>query len=94
MNKISEEEEKEKIDKIIEEKLKLPENYIFVSSAKFVNQTLRLKKLVLKAMKYIILSITESDFEVFGHEVEFGENSKYPPIEITLDNGKKVEIIR
>lgn len=45
-------------------------------------------------MKYIILSITESDFEVFGHEVEFGENSKYPPIEITLDNGKKVEIIR
>ncbi|MCI9275520.1 MAG: hypothetical protein HFJ24_06090 [Clostridia bacterium] len=94
MNKISEEEEKEIIDKIIEEKLKLPENYIFVSSAKFVNQTLRLKKLVLKAMKYIILSITESDFEVFGHEVEFGENSKYPPIEITLDNGKKVEIIR
>lgn len=65
-----------------------------MSSAKFVNQTLRLKKLVLKAMKYIILSITESDFEVFGHEVEFGENSKYPPIEITLDNGKKVEIIR
>ena len=94
MNKISEEEEKEIIDKIIEEKLKLPENYIFVSSAKFVNQTLRLKKLVLKAMKYIILSITESDFEVFGHEVEFGENSKYPPIEITLDNGQKVEIIR
>ncbi|MCI8392648.1 MAG: hypothetical protein HFJ23_02010 [Clostridia bacterium] len=94
MNKISEEEEKEIIDKIIEEKLKLPENYIFVSSAKFVNQTLRLKKLVLKAMKYIILSITESDFEVFGHEVEFGENSKYPPIEIALDNGKKVEIIR
>jgi len=94
LNKISEEEEKEIIDKIIEEKLKLPENYIFVSSAKFVNQTLRLKKLVLKAMKYIILSITESDFEVFGHEVEFGENSKYPPIEITLDNGKKVEIIR
>ena len=94
MNKISEEEEKEIIYKIIEEKLKLPENYIFVSSAKFVNQTLRLKKLVLKAMKYIILSITESDFEVFGHEVEFGENSKYPPIEITLDNGKKVEIIR
>lgn len=94
MHKISEEEEKEIIDKIIEEKLKLPENYIFVSSAKFVNQTLRLKKLVVKAMKYIILSITESDFEVFGHEVEFGENSKYPPIEITLDNGKKVEIIR
>jgi len=32
LNKISEEEEKEIIDKIIEEKLKLPENYIFVSN--------------------------------------------------------------
>lgn len=44
-------------------------------------------------MKYIILSITESDFEVIGHEVEFGEDKKYPPIEINLDNGKKVQII-
>jgi len=45
-------------------------------------------------MKYIILSITESDFEVLGHEVEFGENKKYPPIEIKLDDGKKVQITR
>ena len=44
-------------------------------------------------MKYIILSITESDFEVFGHEVEFGENKKYPPIEISLEDGKKVQIV-
>ena len=29
----------------------------------------------------------------FGHEVEFGENKKYPPIEINLENGKNVEII-
>lgn len=72
----------------------MPQNHIFISSAKFRNQTFRLKKLIFKAMKYIILSITESDFEVYGHEVEFGENKKYPPIEITLDNGKKVEIVR
>ena len=45
-------------------------------------------------MKYIILSITDSDFQVFGHEVEFGENKKYPPIEIELEDGKKVQIIR
>lgn len=85
---------REIIDKIVNEKLGLPENYIFVSSAKFKNQTYRLKKLILKAMKYILLSITDSDFEVFGHEVEFGENKKYPPIEIELDSGKKIEIIR
>ena len=40
-------------------------------------------------MKYIILSITESDFEVFGHEVEFGEGKKYPPITIELDKRPK-----
>lgn len=93
LKEITEEQIKEIIDKIINDKLKLPENYIFMSSAKFRNQTFRLKRLILKAMKYIILSITESDFEVFGHEVEFGENKKYPPIEIELENGKKVQII-
>ena len=80
---------KEIIEKIIEEKLELKQNQLFISSAKFRNQTLKLKKLILKAMKYILLSITESDFEVFGHEVEFGEGKKYPPIEIELDSGKK-----
>ena len=82
------------IDEIVEEKLNLPENYIFIGSAKFKNQTIKLKRLVLKAMKYIIETIRNSDFEVFEHEVEFGEGKKYPPIEINLEDGKKVEIIR
>lgn len=89
IRQITEEETKEIIEKIIEEKLKLKENYLFISSAKFRNQTLRLKRLILKAMKYIIASITESDFDVFGHEVEFGENKKYPPIEIELEGRKE-----
>ena len=90
LHEIDDSDIKQIVEKIINEKLKLPENYIFISSAKFRNQTFRLKRLILKAMKYIILSITESDFEVFGHEVEFGENKKYPQIEITLDDGRKV----
>lgn len=93
LGKIEEKEVKQIIEDIIDEKLKLPQNYIFISSAKFRNQTFRLKRLILKAMKYIILSITESDFEVLGHEVEFGENKKYPPIQIELDSGKKVQIV-
>lgn len=93
LKEITEERVKEIIDKIIEEKLSLKENYIFISSAKFRNQTFRLKRLILKAMKYIILSITDSDFEVLGHEVEFGENKKYPMIEIDLEKGQKVQII-
>lgn len=94
LKEITENETKDIIDEIINNKLKLPQNYIFISSAKFRNQTARLKRLILKAMKYIILSITQSNFEVFGHEVEFGENKKYPPITINLEDGKKVEIVR
>ncbi len=92
IKELEEDDVKEIIDKIIEEKLNLPKNYIFISSAKFRNQTFRLKRLIQKAMKYIILSIKDSDFEVFGHEVEFGLDKKYPPIQITLEDGKKVEI--
>lgn len=94
LKSIEEAEIKEIIDKIISEMLGSQKNYIFISSAKFRNQTFKLKRLILKAMKYIILSITESDFEVLGHEVEFGEGKKYPPIKITLDDGKTVEIVR
>lgn len=93
LKEITEEDIKEITSKIIEEKLSLKENYIFISSAKFRNQTFRLKRLIVKAMKYIILSITESDFEVLGHEVEFGENKKYPMIEINLEDGKKLQIV-
>ena len=93
LREICEEEIQKIINEIVDEKLKLPRNYIFVSSAKFKNQTIKLKRLILRAMKYIIKTIVESDFEVFGNEVEFGEDKIYPPIEINLDDGKKVEII-
>ena len=74
------------VDEIVEEKLRLPRNYIFISSAKFRNQTIKLKRLILRAMKYIIRTITESDFDILGSEVEFGEGKKYEPIEINLEN--------
>ena len=92
IREIEEDEVKKIVNEIIEEKLGLPENYIFTSSAKFKSQTERLKRLILKAMKYLIRTITQSDFEIFGNEVAFGENKKYPPIQLNLEDGKKVEI--
>ncbi len=43
-------------------------------------------------MKYIIQTITESEFDIYGNEVEFKEGKKYKPIKITLEDGKTVEI--
>ena len=80
------------ISEIIEEKLKLNKNYIFSSTAKFKTLTQRLKRVLLKSLKYIVESIQKSDFEVWGHEVEFGKVGQYPAIEVKLENGKKVEI--
>ena len=44
-------------------------------------------------MKYIVDSIRYSDFNVLGHEVEFGMGKEYEPIQVKLDNGKLIEIV-
>lgn len=80
------------VENIINEKLSLTRNYIFTSTAKYQLLTKRLKKVILTSMQYIIQSLTDSDFEIFGNEVEFNKQAQYPPITITLDNGKKIEL--
>lgn len=89
--------EDEKIEKIIEEilnnKLLLKQNYIFNSIPKYIVLTKRLKKVIIRAIKYIINTLKYSDFKVLGTEIEFGENKQFEPITMKLENGKKVEII-
>ena len=48
--------------------------------------------MITKALKYIIESLVYSDFNVEGTEVELGKGEENKPIEIILDNGKKIEI--
>ena len=87
----------EEIEKIIEEilnnKLLLKQNYIFNSIPKYIVLTKRLKKVIIRAVRYIINTLKYSDFKVLGTEIEFGENKQYEPIKIQLENGKRVEII-
>lgn len=80
------------VDEIIEDKLGLSRNYIFTISPKYKVLIERLKRVIKKSMRYIIYSLRYSDFEVLGNEVEFKEGKEYKPIEISLQNGKKVEI--
>ena len=91
---IDEEKEKEIIDKIIEQKLQESRNYIFVATEKYKLLVRRLKRIILKALKYIIYSLQSSDFILEGTEVSFdNKNGKYKPITIELEDGKKVEIV-
>ncbi len=92
LREISDEELEEIIEGIIAEKLGLKKNYIFTSTEKYQVLVYRLKKIIKRALKYIIYSITVSDFEVLGNEKEFKSGTDYPPIRLDLDDGRKVEI--
>ena len=93
LEEITEEELSEIINKIVDEKLGQNKNYIFTSTAKYRALVIRLKKIIKKALKYIIETIVQSRFDVLGTELEFGEKGKYKPIRLTLEDGKKIEII-
>ena len=82
------------INNIIDEKLQDSKNYIFSSTKKYTLLVKRLKRLIIKAVKYIIYSLNSSDFEILNTEISFDEKKgHYKPIMINLENGKKVEII-
>lgn len=89
---LSEQEVNKITEKIIEDILNLPKNYIFSSTPKFINLTNRLKKVVTQSICYIVYQLQVSSFEIVGTEIEFDEKSVYEPIIIELEDGKKVEI--
>ena len=82
----------ELVSEIIEEKLGDTKNYMFTATVKYKVLVRRLKRIVSKALKYIIQTIIRSDFSIEGTEVEFGKNGKYKPIILELEDGKRVEI--
>lgn len=92
VKKIDDEQIEKITEKIVEEKLSLKKYDIFNTIPKYRVLAQRLKKVVVKSMKYIVDSIKYSEFEVLGHELEFKTGGKYEPIEFSLKDGKKVEI--
>ena len=80
------------VSKIIDEKLESSKNYMFKATVKYKILVNRLKRIVSKAIKYIIQTIIYSDFSIKGSEVEFDRKGEYKPIIIELEDGKKIEI--
>ena len=63
------------VSKIIDENLSLSKNFVFTATAKYKVLVRRLKKIVSKALKYIIQTIIYSDFSISGTEIEFGKKA-------------------
>lgn len=80
------------VSRIVDENLNLSKNFIFTATAKYKVLVRRLKKIIAKALKYIIQTIIYSDFNIEGTEIEFGKKGKYKPIILELEGGKKIEI--
>ena len=93
LTEIEEKQISEIVSDIIDKNLELSKNYIFIATAKYKVLVRRLKRIVSKALKYIIQTIIYSDFSIEGTEIEFGNKGKYKPIILELENGKRVEII-
>ena len=87
---------KEEIEKIIHEivtdKITLSRNAMFTSSNKFKILLKKLEKVLIQSIIYIVQNLANSKFQILGNEVEFKPGGKYPPIELSLENGKKIEI--
>ena len=90
---ITDEQIEKIVNRIIDQKLELKKNYIFTNVPKNKVLVNRLRRVIAKSMKYIVDSIRYSDFNVLGHEVEFGMGKEYEPIQVKLDNGKLIEIV-
>ena len=91
IKQIKDEEISEIIDKIVENLLSSTKYYIFSATAKFKLLTKKLKKVIYKSICYIVYSLKNSDFSIFGHEMEFNENGNFKPIKLEIED-KKVEI--
>ena len=93
IKEIEDKQIEEILEQIVSEKLKLDRNFVFTTTAKYLRLVSRLKKVVITSVKYIVQTIKQSEFTVLGHEIEFGQKSKYEPIKIHTDSGKTVEIV-
>lgn len=93
IDNIEEKDIEKLVDIIINEKLENASK--FNQTAKYRVLVQRLKRVITISLKFIIQTLKESKFKVLGTEVKFDndKDSKYPPIEMKLENGKTVSII-
>lgn len=83
---------REIVNKLVDEKI--TNGGKFNLSAKYRTLATRLKRVIFLSLKYIVKGLQQSEFNVLGTEVEFDEKetSKYPPIVIELEDGKKITL--
>ncbi len=83
----------EQVSQIVDSQLHNMRNTILGGSKRFRALTVRLKRVVTRAVWLIAEHIRRSSFEPIGYEVDFSEGGKFPPITIELDSGEKITLV-
>lgn len=79
-----------KVSEIVDEMLEKMQGSGVAASKRYTALTVRLKRVVARAVWLIAEHIRRSSFNPVAYEVDFGENGEYPPIIIELDSGEKI----
>lgn len=79
-----------KVSEIVDEMLDKIQKSGSVASRRYVALTVRLKRIVSRAVWTIAEHIRRSNFNPIAYEVGFGDKGKYSPIIIELESGEKI----
>jgi len=83
---------RERVSEIVDEMLEGMKGKGIAASKRYTALTVRLKRVVTRAVLLIAHHIRRSSFNPVDYEVGFGEKEKYPPIVIQLDSGQKIQL--
>ncbi len=84
---------KERVSDIVDEMLTNMQGSGLAGSQRYTALTVRLKRVVVRAVWLIAEHIRRSNFDPLGYELGFGEGEQFPPIIIELDSGAKINLV-
>lgn len=84
---------KDKVSDIVDEILVNMQGSGLAGSQRYRVLTIRLKRVVSRAVWLIAEHIKRSSFDPVGYELGFGEGEQFPPIIIELDSGTKINLV-
>lgn len=78
------------VEELMEQKLPLHNNGVMVSSFRYRYLAQRLKRVSRRAIWVLTEHIQKGDFEPLMHEVSFGSEGTFPPLQVELNDGQSI----
>lgn len=83
----------DKVSEIVDDMLVKMQGSGIAGSQRYTALTVRLKRVLVRAILLIAEHIKRSGFEPIGYEMDFSENGDFPPIVIELGSGEKIHLV-